>query len=798
MSQESNEFEKLVRALLRLAGYRVTEEKLVGHKKIDSYAEETTLTSIKRVAVECKSYGSRLTQKQVSEIYSNYLPLYRDNKIDEILIISIHGLAPSAVTMVEITRELNHLTLAELQNRVIDFRAYLPSLVREYESRGLPHYYIPLKSNSGLELEPQILDWLQGGPAPPIAILAGYGMGKSTFAAHLAAQLAQQAIAETTNRIPILVPLGEISSNQDLAGLLGKLFTYTYDVRNYRLESFLELNALGRFAVICDGFDEMKHTLSWEEFRFNLMEINRLVNGNSRLIILGRPTAFLSEMEHQYALHGSLSLKGQDLRDRDWPDYLEIELASFDRKQMEVFLDKYQKWLIERELHNRSDSAVLSVEKKKAIRTSLAAKRSKRVLNEIERSSTSGGSNQLADLVERPVHLKMLIDVLQQWRGDITQMTVTILYNLFIDSLMEREQSKQGRREGFTGADRRKFGRKLAWWLWQRGKRAYLRAQEFPDDLLFLFGQTRLEGVRRDLIAGSLLDRKAGDVLYFAHRSIQEFLVAEELVETVPQGLSMSIVNAALTDEVYTFLENMLNTDDLARWEVALKGYRGTLSWNLGRLWVSDPEKLRWTIERLNESSVSWYGLFATAAVCKEPRRDIPASNRLAARLVSKIGTTSEPAHDLLCFACVMGLSKRVGTSYASQALERILDINIVARSRPRDTRPKKKRREKPLQSSEPRRIERIETDVDRWLKFLRLNKRSQLVHLENGHFILSSVLQRYCFLSDWITESAIRADEFVLLQDIEVPNQLIQRFEEWSKIGHEEIPSSKRRIPAV
>ena len=49
----------------------------------------------------------------------------------------------------------------------------------------------------------------------------------------------------------------------------------------------MKLNKLGCFVIILDGFDEMKHTLSWDEFRYNFKELNRLVNSNSKVIVLG-------------------------------------------------------------------------------------------------------------------------------------------------------------------------------------------------------------------------------------------------------------------------------------------------------------------------------------------------------------------------------------------------------------------------------------------------------------------------------------------------------------------------------
>ena len=94
-------------------------------------------------------------------------------------------------------------------------------------------------------------------------------MGKTSFARHLAAVLAKEHLENGRKRIPILLRLGEISSEQSLEGLLGKAFTALSFVRNYNFNAFMALNNLGRFVIFLDGFDEMKHTLSWEQCRFN-------------------------------------------------------------------------------------------------------------------------------------------------------------------------------------------------------------------------------------------------------------------------------------------------------------------------------------------------------------------------------------------------------------------------------------------------------------------------------------------------------------------------------------------------
>lgn len=244
---DSKVFEQMVGELLRLSGYEVKNEILIGHKKVDLYVEERRLGSVKRIAVECKNYAPTLSQAQVTDIHTNYRPLYESNLIDEILIVTRNGLAPSANTLVSLTRELTHLTFDELQSSIMDFRPYLIGLVQQFDDQGLSNYYIDPISQDGDHLETITLGWINSTDENPIAVLASYGMGKTTFARRMSHILADKAIRDSSQRIPILIKLGDISSEQSLEGLLGKAFTAASVVRNYTFSTFLRLNQMGRF-----------------------------------------------------------------------------------------------------------------------------------------------------------------------------------------------------------------------------------------------------------------------------------------------------------------------------------------------------------------------------------------------------------------------------------------------------------------------------------------------------------------------------------------------------------------------
>ena len=276
-TEQGNSFRDSVAALLRAAHYdNVRTEVRIGSKKVDVYFEEKGLTTRRRIAVECKDYDRPLTRKEISHaIVPDYEPLFEARLIDAVLIVARMALNADAQAYLNDKRVFDFMTYAQLQSRVMDFSSYLFAMRAQAEDHGLREYYVNPKLVGGEDLEEKVLDWLRQPSARPVAILAGYGMGKTTFARYIASLAAEWHATSSENRIPVLIRLGEIATEQGLEGLLGKVFTASNVVRNYHFDLFMELNRAGRLFVILDGFDEMKHTMSWSQFKYNFSELNQ-------------------------------------------------------------------------------------------------------------------------------------------------------------------------------------------------------------------------------------------------------------------------------------------------------------------------------------------------------------------------------------------------------------------------------------------------------------------------------------------------------------------------------------------
>jgi Restriction endonuclease/NACHT domain len=583
------QFQNDVAAHLKLCGYEVEQDILVGSKKVDVLISELRFGKHRITAVECKHYGRVLTRDDVTEIYVDYHTLIEGRHIDEILIVTKGPIADAAKAKIKESTNLQLQTYSELQANVLDFTQYLNSVASQFSDYGLDQYYVPPRAVLRISGEPQsdhadrtetdidrfidvlpkpledggdyrekgqttaqvyynlseIVDrWqhLNTTEAVPVAILGSYGLGKSSFARNLASSLANEALKNSEARIPVLVPLGEIANEQGLEGLLGKLFTATNIVRNYNFALFTELNRLGRFIIIFDGFDEMKQTISWSQFRYNLSQLNRLIlaQPRSKVLILGRPTAFLTDEEQEYALHGLKwnKLRNIQTKDHEWPDFVEIELSSFSQSQMELFISRYLAYLIKIESDPARKSELIGVSHANVMG----------LLNE----------TGLRDIVRRPVQLKMLSEILPDVsRERLEKLTVHELYDIFISDVIEREGRKFARRDRFTNTQRRQFAKELAFWLWREKRESAISEPAIPDSLVVPFCRTdeNLDDVKRGLISASILDSKLGYRLFFPHRSFQEFLVAEAIHDKImDHEFDIADLPAVLSGEVVAFL----------------------------------------------------------------------------------------------------------------------------------------------------------------------------------------------------------------------------------------------------
>ena len=540
-TEKGDTFRDLVANLLSMAGYKIEVETLVRHKKIDLVASYLRLGRSYSVAIEAKNYKRPLNKGDLEVILASHLSLLEKHQVDEILVVSNRDITSAAAkAYLRETKALNHLTFQELMESLFDFRQFLETFELNHERSGLEKYYIPQTTNADLSLEAEVMKWISSDENQPVAVIASYGMGKTSLANHIAYRLAKRHRQDSTNRIPILIPLGTLAQEQSLTGLIGTVLTGGVpSVANYNYPTFAKLNQQGRFVILLDGFDEMKHMMTYADFISNFNSLNDLAVGDAKVILLGRPSAFLSEDERETVLRGTRSVGAIKLRQSPKIVYRELEISPFDENQVNEFVKRYMKHKIEQDGLAFSDD--------------LLAKR----FQEIDTLRNSG-------LLTRPVHTKMFVDLAIDSEDDLSNISRYDLYDYFIENLVEREVLKRGRGGLLKSGDRRQFASDLAWFLWTDSEvdQGGCQLEELPNSLFEPYCPigTEAGAIRRELISGTFLERKEPDIYYFAHRSFQEFLVAEYIWSAVDDqvdpdlGLAEKLIRGALTREVYEFI----------------------------------------------------------------------------------------------------------------------------------------------------------------------------------------------------------------------------------------------------
>lgn len=559
---------------------RVFEEKRASGKKVDLYFEVEAHNKITRLYVEGKDEKRPLHRSKVNTIWADYEGILRKYAPAQLLLVTRRGLATGAQSYVQDEKpEMLHQTIWELETSLIDLRWYLDQIDREFGRSGLPGYFIesgfkisePLDSShsamvqkthklfdSSESLIAQLLSWSSNNSdGAPVAVLGGYGTGKTSLAMKFAAELGRNSLHDRDARQPILIKLGGISRFSGIDGILGSHFTNEYSIPRFNWRHFCRLNEKGRYLIILDGFDEMKHAMTWHQFKAQVRELLELLQGEAKVLLLGRPSAFLSEDEHRYILKGERPTAEGYRGLPGWPMFHELELEDFTRDQRTVFVRKYLE-------HHAG------------------------VLGEIDAASRTATANKIADeneeLFGRPVHSRILTDLAVNASFDLTKFHGEAsrwkLYREFLDSIMDREMEKVERVD--ISAERRmRFQRELAYWLWtSKDTQISFSAREIPRKLLEDFKPETdedVEALTRELLTGSILQRKTGDTFFFEHRSFAEFLVADHMLSSVPEKKAHSQFSHAFQDGVREFIVESGNQARVEDWISSFSSAEGPL-----------------------------------------------------------------------------------------------------------------------------------------------------------------------------------------------------------------------------
>lgn len=543
--QIGNDLRDRVYRLCLASGMRnVDREYSVGGKSADVYFEDIRgFDGLKRYAVECKNYARPLGEPHWCEIHAGYSS--RRAAFDRLLVISSNGITDNFRQGIEQNKEwITHFTWQEFLYHLVNFQNYFKSLCALIRNDSLDQYYVAPVDESGGNIEEYVMDWVAGNTNRPLAFLAGYGMGKSSLAKRLASLMAEEFEFGRFERIPVYIKLGGLFNQQNIESLITHYFSSEHRISDITPALFNEMNRLGLLLVIFDGFDEMKHGMTHEDFKSVFDQIKGYVVGEARVMVLGRPSALTSD-DDRCVLFGQPERESNKLLNavKNRVVFTEIKIAELNDCQLEQLVPRYLEVLNGRLKNSGHES----------LTDESLQKRSQEIL-----------SDNFKQLIRRPVHADMLCQIAIYNVGQQLNQTSTYeLYESFIELIVDREIGKQARKS-IGKKDRKRFLLTVAWHFWpSKGLNGFSLA-ELQKSPIYLPEKIRpSDDIYREMLVGSLLEQKDGQLYYFAHRSFQEFLVAEFILSTPTLSREITKINKELTSDLRKFIHESGQVDSV-------------------------------------------------------------------------------------------------------------------------------------------------------------------------------------------------------------------------------------------
>ena len=408
-------------------------------------------------------------------------------------------------------RNLACYTFDELLDQDADFTAYLDWLETEITSRGIDTKYVPLACTKE-EIDPDTqrkigvshydgrdgwiegyIDlWLDDPVKEHISVLGEFGTGKTWFAMHYA-WMALQRYRDAKSRglerprLPLVIPLRDYAKAVSVESLFSEFFFRKHEIPLAGYSAFEQLNRMGKFLLIFDGFDEMAAKCDRQQTINNFWELAKAVVPGAKVILTCRTEHFPEAKEGRALLNAELQASTTILTG-ETPQFEVLELEKFNDEQIRQALS--------------FQTEATTVEK---------------VM----------GNPQLLDLARRPVMTELILEALPDIEaGKPVDMSRIYLYA--VRRKIERDIKAE---RTFTSlADKLYFLCELSWEMLSTDQMS-LNYRGFPDRIRSLFGsivqeEKDLDHWHYDMMGQTMLIRNADGDYTPAHRSLLEFFVA--------------------------------------------------------------------------------------------------------------------------------------------------------------------------------------------------------------------------------------------------------------------------------
>lgn len=403
-------------------------------------------------------------------------------------------------------------TFDQLVEEFLEVPAYIGWLEKEIERRRVNEFYIPLactrdeydpttnlklgisrydRSNGGLD--GYIDRWLDDPSKEHVSILGEFGTGKSWFALHYAWRMIQdyrKAMREGRQRprLPLVIPLRDFARAGNIESLLNGFGDGTRGIQ-LNFDTFEQLNRMGRFLLIFDGFDEMAMVRRPDAVIGHFWELAKVATAGSKVILTCRAEHFLNNEEGRGFLRGEL---------RKAPCGVNLQPSRFEILQLEMLEEDQVQVLIERRYGKETARKV----------------RSNRALREY---------------AKRPVLADFIVEALP----DLAPGRVPELAQIYLHAACRKIERDVGANSFRSMKEKFRFFCELSWQMLSKGTMS-LRFSEFSSSVRQFLKAGRGVGkgdpLEADLRGDSLFTRNGRGDYTPTHRSLIEFFAAYRFV----------------------------------------------------------------------------------------------------------------------------------------------------------------------------------------------------------------------------------------------------------------------------
>jgi len=311
---QGKRFEDRVADLLRLLGYTVEREQLIGPDRVDLLARIESGLDTLTYFVECKDHKQAVS-KEVVDLLGLWLRKPQAQALHARGMVVARAFSPAALASAK-DLGITAVTPQDLERRLLDVDRYLHQLVADFEQGPLASSYVDQRARpegaeqAGItDLVAHGLEWANGRGSRLWVLLGDYGTGKTAYTLKLAYELAKRARDDGQAPVPLRVSLRDFPNKVRLDELLAERWQQATGQRKDP-RVLLHLVQRGRIVVIFDAFDEMGIATAGrsvvEQFRM-LVGISAQAGdtaGGNRVLVTCREQFFKDHGDALLAAHG--------------------------------------------------------------------------------------------------------------------------------------------------------------------------------------------------------------------------------------------------------------------------------------------------------------------------------------------------------------------------------------------------------------------------------------------------------------------------------------------------------------